>query len=79
MNAPVFPQDFLRKAHQVVSGATQWVYPTTGDAVISIAGGGYGLYGDGVRTFEMFDFRDDEPQGYLLEDEINEHLRNNPI
>ena len=50
-----------------------------GEVLISIVGGGSGLYGDGVRTFEMFDFREDEPQSYLLEDEINEHLKNNPF
>lgn len=80
MTTPKFPQDFREKSHPVVPGATQWTYaPKDQDTVISIVGGGYGLYGDGVRTFEMFDFREDGPQGYLTEEEINEHLEAHPI
>lgn len=80
MTTPVFPQDFNVKAHPVVPGATHWTYPTSGDTVISVVGGGdFGLYGDGINTFEMYDFRESEPQGYLTSDEINEHLVNNPI
>jgi hypothetical protein len=79
METPIFPQDFLRRPHPVVSNATMWTYPKTGKTVISIVGGGEGLYGNGVETFEMFDFRQEETQNYLLEEEINEHLKNNPI
>ena len=79
METIVFPDDFSRMMHKVIPGATQWVYPKTGDVVISVVGGGFGIHGDGVRTFEMYDFREDEPQGYLLEEEINEHLEKNPI
>ena len=46
---------------------------------ISIVGGGHGLYGDGVKTFEMYDFRESDVQGYLSVDEINMHLAKNPI
>ncbi len=76
---PVFPDDFKQKIHPVILGATQWVYIKDGEVQISIVGGGSGLYGDGVRTFEMYDFREHDVQGYLTEDEINEHLRNNPF
>jgi len=80
MTTPKFPEDFHMKIHPVVPGATQWTYAPEGkDTVISIVGGGYGLYGDGLRTFEMYDFREDGPQGHLLVEEINEHLQNNPI
>jgi hypothetical protein len=75
----MFPYDFQKRIHPVIPGAAQWVYIKDGEVQISIVGGGLGLYGDGVRTFEMFDFREDEPQSYLLEDEINEHLKNNPF
>lgn len=75
----MFPHDFQKRIHPVIPGAAQWVYIKDGEVQISIVGGGSGLYGDGVRTFEMFDFREDEPQSYLLEDEINEHLKNNPF
>lgn len=79
MKTPKFPQDFRERSHPVVPGATQWTYPPDKDTVISIVGGGYGLYGDGVRTFEMYDFREDGPQGYLTSEEINEHLEAHPI
>lgn len=74
-----FPNDFERKAHSVIKGAYQWLLKTEGQVVVSVVGGGYGLYGDGVNTFEMFDFREDEPQGYLTKDQINEHFKNNPL
>lgn len=46
--------------------------------LVSIIGGGLGHHGDGLQTFEMWDYREGEPQGYLTMDEINEHLTNNP-
>ena len=83
-----FPEDFAITAHRVVLGGTQWLYqqpmnmpepPVPNPVTISIVGGGSGLMGDGVRTFEMYDFREDEPQGYLTKEEINTHLKDNPI
>lgn len=59
--------------------AKRWTYPTDRKPVISIVGGGYGLYGDGVHTFEMYDFREDSPRGYMTKEEINKHLDDNPI
>jgi hypothetical protein len=79
-SAHSFPDSFERNAHGVILGATQWTLKgNDGNVIISVVGGGSGLYGDGVKTFEMYDFREDEPQGYLLEDEINEHLKANPL
>jgi hypothetical protein len=58
-----------------------WVLRREGDGktIISVIGGGFGHYGDGVTTFEMYDFREEDPQGYLTVDEINEHLKQNPF
>jgi len=79
-NSQTFPESFKSKIHPVVPGATQWVLENEeGKTVISVVGGGSGLYGDGVRTFEMYDFREDEPQGYLTKEEINEHLVENQV
>ena len=79
-NSQTFPESFKRKIHSVVPGATQWVLKDEeGNTVISVVGGGYGLYGDGVRTFEMYDFREEEPQGYLTKEEINKHLVENQV
>jgi hypothetical protein len=75
----MFPRDFQKKIHPAIYNVTQWIYSKDGKVLVSIVGGDSSFHGDGIRTFEMFDFREDEPQGYLLEDEINEHLKNNPF
>jgi hypothetical protein len=42
----------------------------------SVVGGGVGLYGDGMSTFEMFDCEvGDLVLEYADQDEINEYLR----
>lgn len=92
MKTLIFPDDFEKKAHSVSPGATQWLLKTpedykgeaitniaAGQTIISVVGGAMGLYGDGVNTFEMWDFREDEPQAYLSKEDINAHLLANPI
>lgn len=75
-----FPDDFTKESHVNVPNATQWkLYNNDNEVIISIVGGGLGLYGDGVKTFEMYDFREDGPQGYMSIEEINQHLNDNPI
>lgn len=68
-----FPQSFTINIHPVVPGATQWLF-RKGEKTISIVGGGMGLYGDGVESFEMYDFDEDGPRGYQTVEEINEYL-----
>jgi hypothetical protein len=82
----IFPKDFKIKAHQVVTGAKQWTLSSKDEdgldlkVIISVVGGGKtGLHGDGITTFEMWDFRDNDPQGYLSIDDINAHLKAHPI
>lgn len=74
-----FPEDFKVQPHSVVPNAMRAVFPKEGKAVISIVGGGRGLYGNGITTFEMWDFREEQPKGYLSVEEINLHLEQNPI
>ena len=77
-----FPEDFTRKSHRVIPGATQWLfeYNDENNEMISIVGGGFGLHGDGVRTFEMWDTKNDyDPRGYMTAEEINEWLQDHPI
>lgn len=76
-----FPESFSVNAHQLVPGADQWklYYPNTDRVAISVVGGGFGLNGDGIDTFEMWDFRESDPQGYLTASEINEHLQKYPV
>ena len=73
-----FPENFTKTNHDIIPNATQWLY-SKNNIIISIIGGGIGPHGDGITTFEMWDYRDEYPKGHLTVDEINDHLRNNPI
>jgi hypothetical protein len=45
----------------------------------SVVGGGMGLYGDGVTTFEMYDFaHGDVVLQYATAEEINEYISDPP-
>ena len=77
-----FPDDFKKSAHHCIPGAVQYLCKLGDDKdnMISIVGGGYGLYGDGVRTFEMWDTKNMyDPQGYMTAEEINQWLSDHPI
>jgi hypothetical protein len=77
-----FPEDFVKKSHGVLPGATQWLYNRNdgNHNIISIVGGGLGLYGDGVESFEMWDTKYmNDPQGYMTKEEIQTWLDEHPI
>lgn len=70
-----FPEDFEAKRHPFIMGAMQWLLKDDEDNIIvSIVGGGRGLYGDGVTTFEMWDYSQDAPVGWQSKEEINDYL-----
>lgn len=75
-----FPDDFIESPHHFTGmgweyrHAKQWIYIKPNGSKISIVGGCHGLMGDGVITFEMWDFDQEEPQGYLHTYDINEYL-----
>jgi len=68
-----FPDDFTIKPH-ILPGTTHWLITKPNGIEISVVGGGIGPHGDGVTTFEMWDFDDEEPKGYLTIEDINRHL-----
>lgn len=72
-----FPQDFKFRTHPIGVGA-QFCYPDFDNAEVSVVIGDM-FYSNGVDTYEMFDFREDDPQGWLTVDDINEHLLKNPF
>ena len=77
MKAIKFPEDFTKISHSVIPGAYQYLYKYNDDCnnVVSIVGGGLGLRGDGVNTFEMWDTKHMyDPAGYMSIDDINEWL-----
>lgn len=41
---------------------------------ISVVGGGYGLYGDGVSTFEIWRSCDEDVKGWLTKEEITKFM-----
>jgi hypothetical protein len=46
---------------------------------VSVVGGGSGLHGDGVNTFECWYSDEDEPRGWQSKFQINEELRERSI
>lgn len=73
----IFPEDFTEKPHPVIDGAKQWLAKKPSGTIVSVVGGGIGLYGNGVTTFEMWDDDQEHPKGWLTIFEINEHLAKN--
>lgn len=70
-----FPNNFTRFSHPVVPGAIQYKpnFETKEHPVfISVVGGGVGLYGDGVTTFELM--IGDKVHGFLSADEVTEKV-----
>lgn len=53
-------------------GAVQAVMEFPNGHCISVVGGGQGLYGDGVNTFEVWASWQEDVQGYLTKDEVTE-------
>lgn len=71
-----FPQDFEKGPHHLIPGAVQYILnDADGNMLYSIVGGGAGIYGDGVRTFEVYSASDgDVMLTYATAEEINDYL-----
>ena len=72
-NQITFPESFIERPHPLFKSGKQWTLKTN-RREISIVGGGGGLYGNGVTTFEYWDYSEDRPIGFLTKEEINEKL-----
>lgn len=70
-----FPQDFEQRAHGLIPGVVHYTLnDADGERLYSIVGGP-SVYGDGVRTFEVFsDREDDVVMTYATAEEINKYL-----
>ena len=80
-----FPEDFEIHDHWM-PGATQYVlFGSNADdkECISVILGPNkehsGIYSNGVDTYEMWDYREPDPQGHLTRNEINDHLKKFPF
>lgn len=71
-----FPDDFKKLKHRCIPGATQWTYSDSNDDMLySVVGGGIGIHGDGVKTFEMYDTsKEDVVLSFATVEDINEYL-----
>lgn len=69
-----FPEDFTKSVHPVFPCAIQYKATKSNGQTISIVGGAIGLYGNGITTFEMWDFDNDSPEPCLTVDDINTYL-----
>ena len=71
-----FPDDFTSEQHRF--GGIHYKYSLFNELKISIVFG-RSFYSNGIDTYEMWDYREGDPQGYLSIEQINEHLKNNPF
>ena len=74
----IFPSKFIVQEHEIIPGAVQFLYPEY-DPKISVVGGGFGLHGDGINTFELMDFTTDKVFGYMTAEEINQYIHDKKI
>ena len=67
-------EDLVFKPHKnpYNDGAIQSVMVFENGHYISVVGGGQGLYGNGVSTFEVLASWQDDVQGWLSKDEVTE-------
>jgi len=66
--------DLVFKPHQntFMVNAVQAVMEFPNGHSVSVVGGGRGLYGDGVSTFEVWTSWQDDVQGWLTKEEVTE-------
>jgi hypothetical protein len=65
-----------------LTGGKQAIMEFDNGHKISVVGGGVGLYGDGINTFEIWRSCDSDIKGHLTPEEITEEmleLQNLPI
>ena len=75
VNPIIYFENLEFKPHHLGRGAVQATghFPINGKWY-SVVGGGVGLYGDGVNTFEVWGDDMEDPIGYLTKDEVNDWL-----
>ena len=69
MSKITFPESFQLKPHDLDANAKHWKYRN-----ISIIGGGYGMYGNGINTFEVWFPEEPQPRGYQTKEQINQYI-----
>ena len=67
-------EDLEFKPHGNIGGATHAKMTFENGHKISVVGGGMGLYGDGVNTFEIWRSCDEDIKGHLTKEEVTEQM-----
>jgi hypothetical protein len=67
-------EDLEFKSHGNIGGATHAKMIFENGHKISVVGGGMGLYGDGVNTFEIWRSCDEDIKGHLTKEEVTEQM-----
>ena len=75
VNPNIYFDNLEFKPHRLGRGAVQATghFPINGKWY-SVVGGGIGLYGDGITTFEVWGDNMDDPMGWLTIDEVEDWL-----
>jgi hypothetical protein len=74
-----FPDDFIKINHPFIPNAFQWLSGNN-DKIISIVGGGAGLYGNVTTSFEMMHpAMKGDVQGWMSIEEINKYISEHPL
>ena len=75
VNPIIYFDNLEFKPHRLGRGAVQATghFPINGK-LYSVVGGGIGLYGDGITTFEVWGDNMDDPMGWLTIDEVEDWL-----
>jgi hypothetical protein len=66
--------DLVFKTHPNGMGGVQATMKFPNGHSISVVGGSMGLYGDGVKTFEIWTSDNDDVVGWLTPDEVTQHM-----
>lgn len=67
-------EDLEFKPHGMTPGAVHAKMTFENGHKISVVGGGMGLHGDGIETFEIWRSCDGDVQGYLTKEEVTENM-----
>jgi hypothetical protein len=67
-------KDLNFQPHRNGMGGRQAIIKFNNGHRMSVVGGGIGVYGDGVTTFEIWRSCDDNVKGYLTAEEVTEEM-----
>lgn len=67
-------EDLVFKAHPNNRGGVQATMDFPNGHSISVVGGSQGLYGDGVKTFEIWTSDNNDVVGWLSPDDVTKHM-----